>query len=56
VATRFCNPYRGYGLAAGLDSQVMNSLRLWIQLALFSPQVYCFLPHNLSGEKEEVTW
>jgi hypothetical protein len=31
----------------------MNGFRVWIQLALLSHPVYCFLPHNLCQEKGE---
>jgi hypothetical protein len=31
----------------------MNGLQVWIQLALLSHPVYCFLPHNLCDEKGE---
>jgi hypothetical protein len=29
----------------------MNGSQVWIRLALFSSQVYCFLPHNLCDEE-----
>src|SRR6266404_446988 len=40
-------------LACWIGFRAMNGFQVWIQLALLSHPVYCFLPHNLCDEKGE---